>query len=239
MTTEDTTPPATFPMPKAPKTASPVPWLTSIHASPERGPYGDPSYRGNCDGFIIRDLLLYFRPQTVFDPMTGSGTCRDVCQDLGIECTSGDLHGGFDACDPSHYVELGPFDFVWLHPPYWRMVKYNDDERCLSNAPTLRAFADRLRLLVRNCAGVLSENGKLAILMGNYSYRGRFMPLTYITMDVCLAEGLWPACTDIIRLQYGNTSSKKTYQSSFIPGLHDVCMMLGKPSPTCSSPNRP
>ncbi len=35
-------------------------------------------------------------------------------------------------------------------------------------------------------------------------------------------------CTDIIRFSHGASSSKKTYRSSFIPGLHDVCMIFEK-----------
>jgi hypothetical protein len=37
---------------------------------------------------------------------------------------------------------------------------------------------------------------------------------------------LWPACTDIVRFQHGNTSSQKAYNSAFIPGLHDVCLVM-------------
>ena len=66
-------------LPVAPRTASPVPELTSIHGTRNRGPYGRRHYRGNCDGHLIKKLLRYFRPKRVLDPMTGSGTCRDVC----------------------------------------------------------------------------------------------------------------------------------------------------------------
>src|SRR5688500_2673307 len=75
-------------LPRIPRTKSPVPWLTSLHARPGRGPYGDATYRGNCSGLLIEDLLRFFRPRTVLDPMTGGGTCRDVCSSLGIPCTS-------------------------------------------------------------------------------------------------------------------------------------------------------
>ena len=41
-----------------------------------------------------------------------------------------------------------------------------------------------------------------------------------------LNQGLRMAATEIIRLQYGNTSSQRTYRSSFIPGLHDQCLVF-------------
>ncbi len=34
--------------------------------------------------------------------------------------------------------------------------------------------------------------------------------------------------TDIIRFSHGASSSRKIYRSSFIPGLHDVCMVFEK-----------
>jgi hypothetical protein len=35
-------------------------------------------------------------------------------------------------------------------------------------------------------------------------------------------------CTDIIRFSHGASSRTKVYQSSFIPGLHDVCSIFEK-----------
>ena len=42
----------------------------------------------------------------------------------------------------------------------------------------------------------------------------------------CFAAGLRQHCTDIIRLSHGASSGRKVYRSSFIPGLHDVCMIF-------------
>src|SRR5271168_4264763 len=78
-------------LPQAPRTASPVPHLTSLYHNAEAGPYGDRGYPGNCGGNLIKDLLLYFQPENVADPMAGSGTCGDVCKELDIPCTSFDI----------------------------------------------------------------------------------------------------------------------------------------------------
>jgi len=215
-------------LPATPKTASPVPELTSIHSEPERGPYGDSRYRGNCGGHLIKDLLRYHQPQRVLDPMTGSGTCRDVCNELGIECVSFDLNAGQDASDPASYEDLGTFDFVWLHPPYWRMIRYGADERCLSQAESLEAFMSRLSRVMMNCQSVLTPSGVIGVLIGGYSERGTYMPLSALTTYAGIQAGLWPSCTEIIRFQHGNTSSRKSYTSSFIPGLHDTCIMFRK-----------
>ena len=217
-------------LPQAPKTASPVPWLTSIHATEGRGPYGDSRYRGNCSGLLIRDLLLYYQPATVLDPMSGGGTCRDVCVELGMSCVSFDLRNGFDAADPCNYRELGRFGFIWLHPPYWNMIRYNDNPRCLSNAPTLDAFVESLRNVLRNCASVLADGGIIALLMGDGKHDGRYMGLPFRTYWAAIEEGLELAAPEIIRFGHGSTSSQQKYQFSFIPRLHDVCLVLRRSS---------
>lgn len=215
-------------LPLAPRNASPVPHLTSLYHFHRAGEYGDRSYPGNCGGNLIKDLLRYFRVRSVFDPMTGSGTCRDVCNELGIYCWSSDLHQGQDACDASQFPRQC-FEFAWIHPPYWRQKLYTDDLRDLSRTPTLTAFLERYRLLIENCAGALVPGGKLAILMGDYSDReAGFLPLTYYTKQLAFAAGLRQHGTDIIRFSHGASSGKKVYRSSFIPGLHDVCVIFEK-----------
>src|SRR5215831_3062765 len=76
-------------LPRAPITGSPVPHLTSLYHFHRTGEYGDRHWPGNCGGKLIADLLRFFRPGgMVFDPMTGSGTARDVCEELGIACVA-------------------------------------------------------------------------------------------------------------------------------------------------------
>lgn len=217
-------------LPLAPKNASPVPHLTSLYHFSRAGEYGDRSYPGNCGGNLIKDLLRYFRPNSVIDPMTGSGTCRDVCTELGIYCWSSDMHQGVDACDPSQ-LPRECFEFCWIHPPYWRQKLYTDDVRDLSRTPTLAAFLERYRLLIANCAATLVPGGKLAILVGDYNDRNEgFVPLVYHTKKLAFECRLRQSCTDIIRFSHGASSSTKVYRSSFIPGLHDVCTVFEKRS---------
>jgi hypothetical protein len=219
-------------LPLAPRNASPVPHLTSLYHFHRAGEYGDRSYPGNCGGNLIKDLLLYFRPTGLTcDPMAGSGTFRDVCDELGIPCMSWDIHQGFDACDPNDFSATETFDFIWAHPPYWRQKLYATDARDLSRAPNLDDFLRRYSQFIRNCARALKPEGKLCILMGDYmdAHEG-FISLTYHTKRFAFQAGLKQHGTDIIRFSHGASSSKKVYRSSFIPGLHDVCMIFEKQS---------
>jgi hypothetical protein len=213
-------------LPLAPVNASPVPHLTSLYHFSRAGEYGDRRYPGNCGGTLIMDLIRFFNPRSVFDPMTGSGTCRDVCREMNVYCYSSDLHQNVDACDASQFPREC-FEFAWIHPPYWRQKLYTNDARDLSRTLSLSAFLDRYRLLIANCAGALVPGGKLAILMGDYNDRDAgFVPLTYYTKQLAFELGLRQACTDIIRFSHGASSSRKVYRSSFIPGLHDVCIVF-------------
>jgi hypothetical protein len=214
-------------LPQAPVTGSPVPHLTSLYHNPDPGPYGDRRYPGNCSGNLIKDLLKFYRAGAVYDPMTGSGTCRDVCKELGVYCYSSDVHQGFDACEPPPFSEA--FDFCWLHPPYWRQKLYALDPRDLSRTPTLRAFLQRYALLIENSALVLVPGGKMAILMGDYCDRQEgFVPLVFYTKLLAFRAGLRQCATDIVRFSHGASSGKKVYTSSFIPGLHDTCVVFEK-----------
>ena len=216
-------------LPRAPKNASPVPHLTSLYHFSRAGEYGDRRYPGNCGGNLIRDLLRYFQPDgLVLDPMAGSGTCADVCRELGIPCMSWDIHQGIDACDPAGFG-ANTFAFIWSHPAYWRQKLYADDPRDLSRSPTLEHFLQRYGQFLRNCKNALTPGGKLAVLMGDYSDReAGFVPLTFHTKRLAFAAGLTQHCTDIVRFSHGASSGKKVYRSSFIPGLHDLCMIFEK-----------
>jgi hypothetical protein len=142
---------------------------------------------------------------------------------------SKDIRYGFDACDEKNYAGIGPFEFIFVHPPYHRMQRYTDDPRDMSTAPTLHYFLYRYGKLIRNLAGVLGEGGKLCVLMGDYSDNTEgFVPLTYHTQRLAFGAGLRLHCTPIVRFSHGASSGRKVYTSSFIPGLHDVCFVFEK-----------
>lgn len=209
-----------------PESKSPVPTLCSVHAVEGRGDFGDPAYRGNCSGLLIRDLLKYFTPRNLLDPMEGSGTSGDVARSLGIPYQGFDLRTGFDATDAKSFDGLGGFDMIWLHPPYFDLIKYNEDSRCLSQAGSVAAFFDKLEVVIRNCARVLTEHGHLAILMGDIVRRGYCHGLPFHAWAAATLAGFELACPEIIRLSHGAKSTGKKYCFPLIPRVHDVCLVL-------------
>jgi hypothetical protein len=211
-----------------PESTSPVPTLCSVHAVEGRGDFGNSRFRGNCSGLLIRDLLQYFRPRNLLDPMQGSGTAGDVAKSLAIAYQGFDLTTGFDAADPRSFDGLGGFDMVWLHPPYFDLIKYNDDDRCLSRCSTVETFCQQLSAVLQNCAAVLTDRGHLAILMGDITRRGRYFGLPFHTWAAANAIGLELACPEIVRLSHGATSSFQRYNFAMIPRVHDVCLVFRK-----------
>jgi len=118
--------------------------MTSVVSSRNRCQlFGDSRYRGNCDGRLIKDLILRYEAQKVADPMEGSGTSRDVVNGLnrykraGISYWGGDLRSGFDLTKQDL---PGRFDFVWIHPPYWNIVQYRSGSNDLSNCESYERF---------------------------------------------------------------------------------------------------
>ena len=154
----------------------------SVVSYPERGPYGDNKFRGNTSGFLIKDLLLWLKPKKVLDPMAGSYTTRNVCEELGIENVCLDLKNGFNALEMDFKEE---FDLVFLHPPYWNIIKYSNDPRDLSNAKTYEEFLEKLQILLNLSMKAIKEGGHLAIPFFDYITIFQTILIKYIT-EFCM-----------------------------------------------------
>jgi len=139
--------------------------LISVVHYPIRGPYGDRTFRGNTSGLLVKDLLEFYRPSRVVDPMEGSGTTGDVCKELGISYTGLDLLRGNDLLDPHINQELRA-DFIFWHPPYWNIVEYSKDIRDLSTEKRYENYLVKLLQCYRKLADYLEWKGHLAILIG-------------------------------------------------------------------------
>ena len=70
--------------------------MESIVSYPDRGSYGRNSYRGNCSGLLIKDLIKQYKLQGLSDFMVGSGTTEDVVGEAGIRGDLADVNRGYD-----------------------------------------------------------------------------------------------------------------------------------------------
>lgn len=90
----------------------------SVLSFPERGPWGDAKWRGNCSGYIYKSLFEQLKPKVFVDPMCGSGTSIEVAREMQIEAYGLDLHQGHNVLRDSILLAVGkPADLCLSHPP--------------------------------------------------------------------------------------------------------------------------
>lgn len=196
--------------------------LTSLLRYPDRGPWGQSRYFGNCTGYLLVDLLDYLQPQSVFDPMEGSGTTSAVCFDLNVTCEGRDLRSGFDLL--SSPLPDRPFDLIFWHPPYWPGHQYTNHPNDFSNAKTEADFLHRMKDGFERLASLLTPKGHLVILIGDGRKNGVFYPMHSQLIQL----GLLPLEAVLIKegdherrarhFQYGPTP--------FIPTLHEYVLIF-------------
>ena len=98
---------------------------------PERGPWGDSRYRGNCSGFIQAFLIWKYKINKMAELFAGSGTGYDVAHDMGISYVGADLNPNpvrpgilqVDAFNDDVPEEFYGSDMVFMHPPYGAEIK--------------------------------------------------------------------------------------------------------------------
>lgn len=224
--------------------------MNSIFSYPDRGPFGRSSYRGNCSGYVVRDLIAHYtNPQhdvLVLDPMEGGGTSRDVCKTLNtqgrkIDYVGLDLNSGFNIlADELRNQVTRPVDFCFLHPPYHNMVQYSgtvwgtqqltDD---LSHCSSYPDFLSKLQLSLQNAYRALRPGAHYAVLIGDLRRRNTYF---HISADIRqLAPG--ELADVIIKEQHNCVSDKTTYsQQNFVRIAHEYILVFRKPNQATDTP---
>jgi len=201
----------------------------SIWSFPDRGPWGDSRYRGNCSGYVIRELLLFFRPKKFVEIFAGSGTGRDVARSLGItDSVHLDLRpefGGWNALVSE--IPTG-MDFCFSHPPYFDMIIYSGEmwgepnPNDLSRCETYEEFIHKLNLVNEKIYNALVNGGRHAILVGDYKKKGRMIS---IQKDMAWFGDLE---YHIIKSQHNTVSERRKYSGRFIPTTHEHLLVFRK-----------
>jgi len=202
--------------------------LCSVVSYPDRGPWGDPMYRGNCSGWLIKDLILRFKCRSVFDPAEGGGTTKDVVTGINqflrreIYYEGKDLNHGWDVLTSD--LPKKQFDLVWYHPPYWDIISYTEDDRDLSNCKTLQEFEEKLNKSVERLFQSVKPGGILVIVIGDKRKQGNY----YVLGRTLLFDSRLKSV--IIKIQHHCTSDRKPYLVNpfLIPIKHEYCLIFEK-----------
>lgn len=64
---------------------------STILSFPDRGPWGDSRYRGNCSGWVHAFLIWKYNVMKMAELFAGSGTGSDVCKDMCVPYTWTDV----------------------------------------------------------------------------------------------------------------------------------------------------
>lgn len=221
----------------------------SVVVYPDRGPWGDNKYRGNTSGYLIRQLVEFYSPTHVFDPMSGGGTTQAVCEELHVPFFGRDIrHGHDDNCIFCATYGFG-VDFIFWHPPYHSMVKYGIDKdapfdegvdveesrECnLSLQKNPKAFVAKLEVammkLVTNC---LLDDGVMCVQVGDMRKAGKYSHWGAYVLQSAQRAGL--KLDNLIVKQQSNVTSAgfkykvKEGNRGFVPINHEFVYCFVKP----------
>ncbi len=79
--------------------------------------------------------------------------------------------------------------FVFLHPPYWDIIKFSNKKNDLSNAKNTKQFLSMFGKVVDNCSKILDSNRYLAVVIGDKYSDGEWIPLGFYTMQEVMKRG--------------------------------------------------
>lgn len=204
--------------------------MQSVISYEDRGPYGQSNYRGNCSGYVIKDLIKHFypnsKPKKFIEVFSGGGTGKDVAKELGIENSIHlDLNNGWDALVDE--IPSGA-DFVFSHPPYWNIISYgkqrgNFNINDLSNNITYEEFIEKLNVVNEKIYNCLVNGGRHATLIGDIRKKGKYYSI--------LKDMMWFGDLEshIIKIQHNCISDNKIYSNnSFIAIKHEHILVFRK-----------
>lgn len=212
--------------------------MQSIVSYPDRGSYGRNTYRGNCSGLLIKDLIAQYRLQGLSDFMVGSGTTEDVVREAGIRGDFADLNRGYDmmSMDIPNRAEN-----IFWHPPYHDMIVYSgkqydikaveaatglpketilaDD---LSRCSSWEEFVKRMNHCMMKQFAALEKGGRMFTLVGDMKRRGRLYSMILDLIKPGTIENI------VIKAQHNCWSERQSYSGNFVPIVHEYLLVTRK-----------
>lgn len=221
--------------------------MKSVLSFPDRGPWGNAKWRGNCSGKVIQELIGHFRPSLFVDVCEGSGTSRDVCRELGVEYRGFDLHGTPDMPDGTDFTAEyvlsqlpRPADVVFSHPPYHSIIDYrsigifadpskrgNDTSACSS----VDEFLEKSQVMLLNQREATREGGVFATLIGDMRKEGQFRSFQ---ADFIGMIGQDELISVTVKLQHNchATGQQRYRETGHIPIVHEYLLLWKKSNRT-------
>ena len=217
---------------------------STVLSFPDRGPWGDKAYRGNCSGYVHAFLIWKYRIQKLAELFAGSGTGYDVAKDMGIDYTGADLNPTpvrpgilqVDAFRDDVPEAFYGADMVFMHPPYGAEIgipyagsMYPDPTSELSKHDLGQMkwddFMTVLNQVIMKYYAAMDTGAYMSVLMGDVRRNGFHSMLADIIKPGELQQ-------IIIKQQHNCVSYGRKYSNrNFVPITHEYIMVLKKIAP--------
>lgn len=102
---------------------------------------------------------------------------------------------------------------IIMHPPYHDIIPFSDDERDLSNAPTVKGFVSKFGDIVEVFSEMLEPKHYLAIVIGDKYVNSELVPLGFHLMSETLMRGNNLSLKSIIVKNMVNNRAKRNLEN--------------------------
>jgi len=174
---------------------------------------GDNKFQGVTPAFIVYNMISrYTKPgELVLDPMCGSGTTIDVCQEEGRKVIGYDI-------DPKRAdiikndarkipLDDNQVDMVFIDSPYGDNVNYSNEPQDIGKiSAESQEFYEAMEQVGKELYRVLKPGKVLGWLIGDQWVKKRFTPVGFKIYEM-LTEKIGFAPVDIICVARRNQSS--------------------------------
>jgi 16S rRNA G966 N2-methylase RsmD len=175
-------------------------------------------YHGNFIPQIPNQLLRRYTCENdwILDPFLGSGTTLIECKKLnrngiGIDIDKNILEVATDRAtnqpgnsklyflnDDSKKANILPIlqenkiekvQFVLMHPPYWDIIKFNNEKQNIANCSSLNEFLKSFSKIVDNTCKFLEDDRFLGIVIGDIYKNSEWIPLNSYIIQMMIKKG--------------------------------------------------
>jgi DNA modification methylase len=176
-------------------------------------PKGNNKFQGVTPAFIIWNMVQrYTKPgDLVVDPMAGSGTTIDVCEEEGRRVIGYDINPQHPKVikNDSRKIPLedNSVDMVFIDPPYGDNVNYSDDPADIGKISAEDPkFYEELEKVAREIYRILKPGKVMGWLIGDQWVKRKFTPVGFKIYQM-LTEKVGFEPIDIICVVRRNQSS--------------------------------
>ena len=150
-------------------------------------PKGNNKYAGVTPAFIIYNLIQRYTKEgeIVVDPMAGSGTTLDVCEEENRFCVGFDIspaHPKVIKADARQIPLLDSVaDMVFIDSPYSDNIRYSNHPKCIGRISCEEErFYNELETVAKEILRILKPGKVMAWLIGDQWVKKRFTPVGFL-----------------------------------------------------------